>query len=126
MVGARATARPSRWQWWTSVIWCANRIGGTLTFRRVTMAFPLPVLFKSRRFWFIALGAVVVLWLPAAYPRGMASALIDHALGHYEVQTSGLRRGPSRYDLLLEQTYGVQTREYAGCVSLPWEDWFAN
>lgn len=55
-------------------------------------------------------------WWVSAYPRGMIAAWIDHARGHYEVQTFGLPAPWAReYRRLVKERYGVEVKAVAGC-----------
>jgi hypothetical protein len=74
---------------------------------------------KSRRSRVVTVAALValpVVWWASTYPRGVLMAHLDHARGHYEVQTAGLP-APWEWDFarLLEERYGVQLNRVAGC-----------
>jgi hypothetical protein len=88
----------------------------------------MPTLLKSRRARIVVIVAAVslLLWWPAAYPRGMVMACLDHACGHHEVLVYGLVKGPLfTSNRLLWERYGVETH-LGGCVVTPWEDWYAE
>jgi hypothetical protein len=54
-------------------------------------------------------------------------ALVDHACGHYEVQTYGYP-GPSRreYRAILKERYGVRLNAVADCTVTPDLEWYVD
>ena len=85
---------------------------------------------QSRRARFLTIMVVlglVGLWYPTAYPRGMLMAFIDHACGHYEIQTYGYPVAWYReYSSLLREKYDVQLNMVAGCVVWPTLEWYVD
>lgn len=80
----------------------------------------MPRLPSSPRGWAVAVVCVVslvVVWHFSAYYRGALAATLDGIRGHDEIQTDGYP-APERweYGRLLEERFGVELNEVAGCV----------